>query len=258
MNSFYLILIFLQLSLYRISSSKIPIDSCSPPCARIGLIYPNLVSKNDSSKYEMDHIGNQYLQAFKMAVDDINEKKYIKEFPSITISYVAYGVAIPFIDDINAAIDMNTVLGKNKNVSVHAMVASANNIASNAAAQIDNHFKMTQVAYGSTGSFLSYVGPYPYYVRTCPNDAFQGKILANLAFNKFNWLSVTTFNTLDTNGYGTDGVQQFILEATNLGITILSSHQFRPGENLNRVITEAKKFGARIFLIFMDTSDTAR
>jgi ABC-type branched-subunit amino acid transport system substrate-binding protein len=153
---------------------------------------------------------------------------------------------------------MNTVLGKNKNVSVHAMVASADNVASNAAAQIDNHFKMTQIAYGSTGSYLSYVGPYPYYIRTCPNDAFQGKILANLAFNEFNWLSVTTFNTLDINGYGTDGVQQFILEATKLGITTLSSHQFRPGEKLDRVITEAKKFGARIFLIFMDTKETAR
>lgn len=136
----------------------------------------------------------------------------------------------------------------NKHVCVHAMTQSA---------PIGNNFGMTQIAYGSTGSYLSYVGPYPYYMRVCPDDGFQGKILANLAA-KWGWLGVSTFTSLDLNGYGTDISQQFGIEGDRLGIKILSAHQFREGEDLKRVIAAAKITGARVFVLAMKPKDAGR
>ncbi len=124
-------------------------------------------------------------------------------------------------------------------------------------AQIDNGFAMTQVAYGSTGSYLSYVGPYPYYMRVCPDDAFQGKVLGSLVYQKFGWESVTTFATTDS--AGSDGITQFNIQAAAFGINILSSHTFRVGTlDFTSHIKSAKNYGARIFVFYVDTASAAR
>lgn len=85
-------------------------------------------------------------------------------------------------------------------------VGGHTNTASNAFAQIFNGFKQNQVAYASTGSYLSYVTPYPYFMRTCADDAFQGVALADIVSDYFGWNIVTVFSTTDT--YGSDGITQ--------------------------------------------------
>jgi hypothetical protein len=111
--------------------------TCTPPyCARIGLIYPMFIKNETSGGFEVDTVGIQYLSAFKMAVDDINNGVYKKLFPNVTLKYTSYGTTFPFIDDVKASLYQNAESFNKK--AIIAQVASANNEAANAAAQINN------------------------------------------------------------------------------------------------------------------------
>ena len=100
------------------------------------MFIPPNTTENPSHDYIPDKAGIQYLQAYKMAVDDINKGMYKKYYPNIHLVYSVQGTTVPFIDDVVSALYQNTKVFDSH--PIHAMVASANNVAANAAAQIDN------------------------------------------------------------------------------------------------------------------------
>ena len=110
-----------------------------------------------------------------------------------------------------------------------------------------------QVCYAATGSYLSYAAPYPYFFRTCSDDAFQGEAIAKL-FTHFGWTNVATFSSTDS--FGSDGIQQFTIYAEKNGINVLSAQQFRPGlKDFTEQIASASRVGASIFFFFMSGKD---
>jgi len=124
-------------------------------------------------------------------------------------------------------------------------------------AQVANGFKLTQVAYGSTGSFLSYIGPYPYFLRTVKDDAYEGVALADIIYEKYKWDHVSVFSTTDS--YGSDLSTQFQKNALNLGITIVNTYSFRSGQaDFTSFINDATSSGARIFVLLMPGADAGR
>jgi len=65
---------------------------------------------------------------------------YKDVYPNISrIFYSAKGTTRPFVDDVLASLNQNTDAFNNN--PVHGQIASANNVAANAAAQIDNGIK---------------------------------------------------------------------------------------------------------------------
>ena len=115
--------------------------TCDPPsCARLGGIFPMFLQPNTTANptkdYVPDHVGIQYLRAYKMAVDDINDGMYKQYYPNVSLIYSVQGTTIPFIDDVVVSLYQNTKVFDGR--PIHAMLASANNNAANAAAQINN------------------------------------------------------------------------------------------------------------------------
>lgn len=202
----------------------------------------------------------QELAAFEMAIRDLNSGTY----PNLLVN-PANGIRIPiqravrtldgqFIDALENALDINQWKSD-------GMIGASTNDISNAIAQINNGFKQNQVAYGSTGSYLSYATPYPYYFRVCSNDAYQGFALAEvLKFGFPQWTTVSVFSTTGNDlGYGSDMYQQFQLHATEIGLKVASSHQFRAGlEDLSVYINAARAVGTRVFVLFMQGGDAAK
>ena len=165
--------------------------------------------------------GMQELAAFEMAIKDLNSQKIHFADSAKTIPLLKgikvkravreiKGVANPatgdiegdFIDAVKQALDVN-------NWQSDGMVGGDTNQVANALAQIDNGFSQNQVAYGSTGSYLSYIGPYPWYFRVCSDDAFQGTALADVIASQFPWTYLSVFSTTGSDlGYGSDLYQQ--------------------------------------------------
>ena len=201
-----------------------------------------------------DKYGLQELAAFEMAVKDINaHQQFPNLLPGTKIERAVRELSGEFINAVNMALDVNTW-------ESDGMVGAATNSLSNALAQINNGFKQNQVAYGSTGSFLSYIGPYPYYFRVCSDDAFQGTALANVIAEYFpSWTYVSVFSTTGNDlGYGSDLFQQFQLKANERNINLISSHQFRSGlSDLSDHINKAKSVGSKVFVLLMQGPDAA-
>lgn len=208
----------------------------------------------DSKTGAVDPYGVQEVAAFEMAISDINARKYPDLLPGITVKRAIRRLSGENIDAFDGAQEVNKWKSD-------GMIGSSTNQLSNALAQINNGYRQNQVAFGSTGSYLSYVGPYPYYFRVCSNDAFQGYALAEVLHNQFpQWKSLSVFSTTGNDlGYGSDLFQQFQLHASDFGLNIVSSHQFRSGlEDLTDYITKAKSTGTKIFVLLMQGPDAAR
>lgn len=232
-------------------SSSVTADGY-PTEVNIGFVFPMF---EYATPYVVNYDGVQYLAAFLMAVNDINNKNdgiHDELLPKTKLKYAVRSSTGAFIDNVKDAIALSTRVFNGSGIC--GCVGGADNDASNAIAQIFNGFKIDQVAYGSTGSFLSYAIPFPYYFRTCSDDAFQGYAIASVMALHYKWEYVSTFTTTDS--YGTDGFLQFTQRATQLGMNILSIHQFRPGQaDLTSQIQKAKETGSRIFFIFMNGND---
>ena len=200
-----------------------------------------------------DASGLQELAAFEMAVNEINAHQlYPDLLPGIKISRAVRYLNGQFIDAVNQALDVNKW-------ESDGMVGAATNELSNALAQINNGFEQNQVAYGSTGSYLSYIGPYPWYFRVCSDDAFQGTALADVIADNFPWRLISVFSTTGNDlGYGSDLYQQFQQRATQRKINIVSSHQFRSSlADLSDFIAKAKTAGTKVFVLLMQGPDAA-
>jgi len=143
---------------------------------------------------------------------------------------------------------------------VDGYIGASTNSISNAIAQVSNGDSTQQVAYGSTGSYLSYLGPYPNYFRVCSDDAYQGYAMAEILRYGFpSWRTVTVFSTTGSDmGYGSDLYQQFQLHANEVGLSVASNHQFRANlDDLTLYINAAKEVGTRVFVLFMQGDDAA-
>jgi len=152
---------------------------------RIAGIFNFLERDSTGTLTNKQHInGNQYLAAFVMAINELNNKTdgiYDDLLPvGTTIKYAVGEETDEFIADINTNLRLNEKSFQNDvpagstKPHLHGIIGGLTNRASDAIAQVSNGFKLTQVAYGSTGSFLSYIGPYPYYLRTVKDDAYEG------------------------------------------------------------------------------------
>ena len=104
------------------------------------------------------------------------------------------------------------------------------------------------------GSFLSYIGPYPYFLSTVKDDAYEGFALADIIQAKYKWGHVSVFCTTDS--YGSDLSTQFQKNALNLGITIVNTYSFRSGQaDVHLFIENAIDSGAKIFVLLMPGKD---
>ena len=186
----------------------------------------NFLHRDNAGKitYFKHQQGNQILAAYIMAINELNNKTdgiHDDLLPvDTTIRFAVAEDTEDFIADIMTTIRLNQysfqdlVNSTTTKPHLHGIIGGLTNRASDAIAQVSNGFKLTQVAYGSRGSFLSYIGPYPYFLRTVNNDAYEGVALAQIISTNYKWKYVSVFCTTDS--YGSDLSTQFLKNALNL------------------------------------------
>ena len=219
----------------------------------------------------MSQAGIQYMAAFLMAVREINDKSdnvsdnllpttvidialFDSAGTSLESLYLTKDSDEELISSMNAAVQVATSF---QGRGVHGCVGPASNIQAQGVTPIFNTYKISYVTYASTASYLSYVQPYPYYIRTAFSDAFQSIAIADVIYNYFRWTKVVVFSTSDS--YGGDSAFEFKTAASTLGITVMSAFEFRPGvRDLSSEIDLAKTLGARIFVLLMSSEDAGR
>ena len=225
----------------------------SPPkYIHIGGLFP-VVTPDNTVNWD----GFQYMAAFLMAVKEINDKKDGIEdnlLPRTKIKISVGGSDGSYFGAVNNALYFEKIAFNGSGID--ACIGANADTESNAIAQIFNVFDTIQISYGSTASYLSYLGPYPYFFRTCTSEAYQSVGLASMIKTVFGWNHVSTFSSTDS--YGSDGLFLFKQEAAALGIEILSTHQFQSGQkNFAAIIQDAIEVGGQIFLMFMSSRDAS-
>eukprot|EP01041_Mallomonas_annulata_P008623 gene8623-17790_t len=206
----------------------------------------------------VDNIGAQYMASFLMAIREINNKTDgIADdlLPNINLVIAVRNTKQKFIETFHAATELTTKAFNNSGIQAAIGPASVEEV--EGATPVYNRYDINYVTYASTASYLSYVEPFPYYIRTAFSDAFQGIAMADMIYKTFNWKKVVIFSNADT--YGGDGINEFRNAGMKRDIAILGSFQFRPGSHdLAGIIESAKSLGGRIFILFLHSSDGGR
>jgi ABC-type branched-subunit amino acid transport system substrate-binding protein len=222
-----------------------------PATLNIGFIYSQITLSG-----LVDFSGNQYFAAFLMALSDLSNKNdglFDHILPNTTLRYTARSSRRSFVLGVRDAISLRDSFDGNGVVGV---VGPVSNEASTAVALVFNEYDILSVSYGARYARLSQSNTYKYLMRTVPSESIQGRTLAHIIDNHFNWKILTVFMSSDT--YSSYAAGEFKYAAEKHGITILSSHVFGEGRSNFDTITDiVKSLGSRIFVLFMNYTDAA-
>eukprot|EP01036_Dinobryon_divergens_P038415 gene38415-50439_t len=189
-----------------------------PKDVKIGVMTPM-----STTSWDLD-TGTQYLGAILMAVNEINKDKNLLPSTRIRIAYMdsKLDAGLAFFRSLELASKAFN------NTGVQAVLGPETSSESISSALVFKAFDIPQISMSATSPDLSSKKNYPYFARTCPSDAFQGRAMAELV-KHFGWTRVTTFANSDSYGQS----------------------------DFSEIIKKAKKTSSRIFIIFADQHDAA-
>eukprot|EP01041_Mallomonas_annulata_P013776 gene13776-29293_t len=182
-----------------------------PKSAQIGLIAPKV--SLFGSTVAINLAGNQAIAATIMAIREINNKTdgIADDILPNTILKLAFrSPRLDYLKAIQAAIDFSS--SSFNGTGILGMVGTAGSEPSKATSEVFTHtpYKVPQISYGGQSSDLGH-SVYSNFFRTCPSDAYEGRIIARFVKSYFGWSRVTTFSSGDT--FGNDIFLEFEGEA---------------------------------------------
>ena len=220
---------------------------------RLGALFP--MFKTQAASYSMDASGIDRFSAFKLAIDEINNKTDGVADDLLPNTQLVYAYRDSKRDDGSAffgALELTQDTFGGQGVS--AIVGAASSGPSMSAALVTGRMMVPQISYSSTSALLSDGQTYSYFLRTPPSDAFQGVGLADLIKNLFGFSKVATVSSTD--GYGAAGIAAFHTAADELGLTILTAQTFaKDASDFTEQYRELKSSEARIIVIFCQAND---
>eukprot|EP01041_Mallomonas_annulata_P010870 gene10870-22695_t len=209
---------------------------------------------------EVDENGILNIAAMLLALSEINNKSdglYDDILPKTHLKFALRSTKGDFLEGSNGAQDF--ALRVFNGSGVVGVIGTGHDQASRAMGQTFGFtpFKVNNVDYGANASDLSHGSYYPYYVRTCASNAYEGRILARLIKQHFKWGIVSVFSTADT--YGTDISSEFFNEAIVQGISIEHKYSIWPGTtNFESILETTKSTGIlKVFVLLMKSNDAA-
>ena len=206
--------------------------------------------------------GTHAIAAIVMAIREINNRSdgiADKILPNTTIKYAFRFPRQNYIEALNAAQDLANTVFNGKGIV--GLIGTSSTASTQATAQVFAYtsYNVPQVAYGATASTLGHKDTYPYVLRTCASDAYEGKVLADIVYHYFNWKTVAVFYSGDT--YGNDIELEFATQASNLGIAIEAKYSFWSGiKDFSDIISSCIAGGGilKIFVFLMKSADAGR
>eukprot|EP01041_Mallomonas_annulata_P009357 gene9357-19409_t len=185
--------------------------------AQIGLIAPKM--SLFGSTVSINVAGNQAIAATIMAIREINNKTDgIADdiLPNTLLKLAFRSPRLDFLKAIKAALDFTS--SAFNGTGILGMIGTAGSEPSKATSEVFTHtpYKVPQISYGGQSSDLGH-SVYSNFFRTCPSDAYEGRIIP-----------ASLENILDDT-FGNDIFLEFEGEAAIQGITIESRYSFWPG-----------------------------
>ncbi|KAK3256011.1 hypothetical protein CYMTET_34834, partial [Cymbomonas tetramitiformis] len=211
---------------------------------KIGAMYP--LFKTTAGDCQYDPAGARRLQAFLLALEEINNSSDI--LPNTRLSYSVYDSKRDAGQSFFQAIAAQTW-------GADVVVGPANSGSSVNSQLLLREYDIPQISYSSTSAELSVVEQYPYFMRTCPSDAFQAVGMAELCIH-YNWTSVATLYS--SSAYGTAGIEAFVVAARERGIDVLSTQSFQPdADDFSTQIQATLDTEAKVIIIFCSSHAAA-
>ena len=193
--------------------------------------------------------GIQYLAAFLMAIQDINNKTDgIAD--NILKNYQLYPVVANTIDSSY----YDTILGATY-VFTDFVVGPNGENAMKYSSLLLEQFSIPQIGFNTKSSDLSDRVKYPYFTRVCSSDTAQSKWLATFVGNMMSWKRILVFSSSNTYGVDMESVLENVCSA--FGVKILENYVFAPGsESFVPYFSSAEQYGAYIYVIIGSARDT--
>jgi Receptor family ligand binding region/7 transmembrane sweet-taste receptor of 3 GCPR len=229
-----------------------------PPYFSIGGLFDTFAVENSSLEYVRQDAGSQYLAAFVMAVDEINNKIdgiHDDLLPNTKIRLICeIGVSILALYPPN-----NFVYGAGrayilrlKDSSLVATVdGSSNDDSTSATAQTLNNWGVLSLISRSTSADYAHSDSFPLTLQNTPSKTSEAFSLVHLT-SRFNWDNVAVFFIYDTK-IGLDSTVAYQSALPYFGVNLLGSYPIKTGQtNFDLPISQAVATGATIFAFFLD------
>jgi ABC-type branched-subunit amino acid transport system substrate-binding protein len=134
--------------------------------------------------------GTQYLGAILLAIDEINQNASILPRTTIQVAYQDshLDAGSAFFDSLALSTQQF-----NDSIGVDVLLGPVTSAEAEASAVVLKEFEIPQISMSATSPDLSYKKNYPYFLRTCPSDAFQGRAMADLVAQQYKWSVIEYF-----------------------------------------------------------------
>jgi 7 transmembrane sweet-taste receptor of 3 GCPR/Receptor family ligand binding region len=239
-------------------------DLKPPPHFTLGGLFDTYV-KDASSNLVRKDAGRQYLAAFVMAVDEINNKNdgiqdellpytKIRMMCEIGVSMVKLYPPNNFVNGAARAYVLRM-----KDLSMVAAVdGSSIDESTSATAQTLNNWGVLDMISRSTSADYAHPETFPLTLQNTPSQISEAFLLAQLVGLKYKWQFVAVFFIYDTKA-GLDATVAFQYNLPVHGVGNLGSFPIKTGQiNFEFAISQAIDSGATIFAFFLDGQTAGR
>jgi ABC-type branched-subunit amino acid transport system substrate-binding protein len=195
------------------------------------------------------------LQAFLMAINEINNKSDGVMDDLLPNTELVYAVANRISDDIEAIEGTKYLIHSFYDSGVSGVVNCLSSNMALTTALVSTDKQLFQVFSFASDSSLGRGLEFPYKAQTNVLDSFVGKVLQELLCEYYHARTVVTIFSGDE--YGSKSILEF-LSHTYCAIDVLASFKFAEGSlDFADIIRDAKATGGLIFVLFMSPLEAA-
>lgn len=224
----------------------------TPNSVNVGFLSSQLLANG-----QVNIAGNQCLAAFLMAVRAINNKTdglYDDILPNTTLKFAIRSSDGSYANAVRDSIDLTESFNRK---GIVAVIGQASDDEAKASALALSEYGILSISYGATTPLLSDSNIYKYAMTVLPSKSYQGRVIADIITNHFNWKAVSLFSV--TNPYYKIIADDFLAAAKSYGLTVYLSDYFEEGSNdFTEIIDTVKPLYTKIFVLFMSQTDAAR
>ena len=241
------------------------IHASPPPYFSIGGLFQTFAITDSDLTLTRQDSGSQYLAAFIMAVDEINNKNDgIRDdlLPATELRIICeIGVGVlalyPPNDFVNGASRALSLRFKDR-LLIAGVDGSMIDDSTSATAQTLNNWGILDFISRSTSADYAHSDSFPLTLQNTPSQISEALSLVTLWTQSYRWKNVAVFFIYDTK-VGLDATIAFQGSLPSVGVNLLGSYPIKTGQiDFELPISQAKKTGATIFAIFLDGTTAGR
>ena len=201
--------------------------------------------------------GIQHRAAFLMAIKEINNKSDGIADNLLPNAYLLQGTFNSQGNNyLNTIINMYSALNSadSRGLTINGMIGPSGDTSTANTAALAQQFGILQLGYNAFSPLFSDNTAYPLMSRVCAQSLYESDAIASILAAYFGWKRVITFSSTDV--YGTAMLSEFISQAGQRGINIVTSIKFGANRSdFSNMINSVLPLGAYIYVFLMNSHD---